>query len=313
MTTIPTLRGNIKASELGFTLMHEHIFLHSPTLYANYPQLFDRNAEVQAAVAFCEDARRAGVDTIVDLTTVDLGRDIRLMAEVAKQTGLNILAATGIHLNVPNYFQRKTPDRVVELYVQDLTDGIADSGIRAATIKIATEEYGPKDELQLRAAALAHRATGAPIMTHSNPLVGSGRDQQRVFTAEGVDLSRVVVGHSGDSTDLDYLSNLMEHGSTIGMDRFGADIAATTEERIDTIAKLCQRGYADRMVLSHDTSPHMHGVPRSILNEAMPEANFLTVSKIVLPALRERGIDERQIDAMTVSNPRRLFEEQRPY
>ena len=313
MATIPTLRGEVETSALGFTLMHEHLFLHSPTLYANYPQLFDRAAEVEAAAAFCEEARAAGVDTIVDLTTVDLGRDVRLMADVAARTELQVVAATGVHLNPPNYFRRKTPDRVVELYLQDLNEGIAGSGIRAGAIKIATEEYGPDDELQLRAAALAHRATGVPIMTHSNPLAGSGADQQRVFAAEGVDLARVVIGHSGDSTDLDYLSGLMERGSTIGMDRFGADIAATTEERIATIATLCERGYADRMVLSHDTSPHLQGVPRAILNRAMPESNFLTVSKIVLPALRERGVDEQQIEAMTAGNPRRIFEAQGAY
>lgn len=313
MATVQTMRGELETSALGFTLMHEHLFLQSPALYDNYPQLFDREAEVAAAAAFCEEARAAGVDTIVDVTTVDLGRDIRLMAEVAERTELQVIAATGVHLRVPNYFRRRTPDRVVELYLHDINVGIAGTSIRAGALKIATEEYEPDDELQLRAIALAHRASGVPIMTHSNPFAGSGNDQQRVFAAEGVDLARVVIGHSGDSTDLDYLSGLMERGSTIGMDRFGSGLNATTEERIDTIAKLCARGYADRMVLSHDTSPHMQGVPREILDHALPEANFLTIPNVVVPGLRRLGVPEDQIEAMTTGNPRRIFEAQGAY
>jgi phosphotriesterase-related protein len=150
-------------------------------------------------------------------------------------------------------------------------------------------------------------------MTHSNPFAGSGNDQQRVFAAEGVDLSRVVIGHSGDTTDLDYLSGLMERGSTIGMDRFGSGLNASTGERTETIAKLCARGYADRMVLSHDTSPHMQGVPREILDRALPEANFLTIPNIVVPGLRRLGVPEDQIAAMTTGNPRRIFEAQGAY
>ncbi len=313
MATIPTLRGELEPSALGFTLMHEHLFLQTPALYDNYPQLFDRTAEVTAAAEFCEEARAAGVATIVDVTTVDLGRDIRLMAAVAERTELQVIAATGVHLRVPNYFRRRTPDPVVELYLHDINVGIAGTSIRAGALKIATEEYEPDDELQLRAIALAHRASGVPIMTHSNPFAGSGNDQQRVFAAEGVDLARVVVGHSGDSTDFHYLSGLMERGSTIGMDRFGSGLNATTEERIDTIAKLCARGYADRMVLSHDTSPHMQGVPREILDRALPEANFLTIPKIVVPGLRNRGVPDEQIEAMTTGNPRRIFEAQGAY
>ncbi len=313
MTLIPTVRGDLDTADLGFTLMHEHVFLLSHDLYASYPQLFDRDAEIERAAALLDEAYEHGVRTIVDLTTVDLGRDIGLVAAAAERTRMQIVVATGVHLNPPGYFQRRNPDPIVELYLGDLNEGIAGTGIRAGAIKIATEECTPENEFQLRVAAMAHRATGTPLMTHSNPTIGSGADQQRVFAEEGVDLERVVIGHSGDTTDVDYLSGLMDRGSTIGMDRFGAPIGASTAERIETIAELCRRGYAGRMVLSHDTSCHFNGVLPEVLAQRMPEWHFLLIPDRVLPELERLGVTEEQVRAMMVDNPRRLFEAQEPY
>ena len=313
MTLIPTARGDLDTADLGFTLMHEHIFLLSHDLYASYPQLFDREAEIERAAAVLDEAYEHGVRTIVDLTTVDLGRDIGLVAAVAERTKMQIVVATGVHLNPPTYFQRRNPDPVLELYLGDLNDGIAGTGIRAGAIKIATEECTPENEFQLRIAAAAHRATGTPLMTHSNPTIGSGADQQRVFAEEGVDLERVVIGHSGDTTDVDYLSGLMDRGSTIGMDRFGAPIGASTQERIETIADLCRRGYADRMVLSHDTATHFNSILPEVLAERIPEWHFLLIPDRVLPELERLGVTEEQVRTMMVDNPRRLFEAQDPY
>ena len=313
MATVPTLRGELETSALGFTLMHEHLFLQTPALYDNYPQLFDREAEVASAAAKLDEAYDAGVRTIVDLTTVDLGRDIGLVAEVAARTRMQIVVATGVHLDPPGYFLRRNPDPVLDLYLGDLNDGIAATGIRAGVIKIATEECTPENEFQLRIAARAHRATGTPLMTHSNPIIGSGADQQRIFAEEGIDLERVVIGHSGDSTDIEYLSGLMERGSTIGMDRFGLSMRANTEERIATIVELCRRGFASQMVLSHDAACHFVGVPLEAIARNSPEWHFLTIPNRVLPELEQLGVTEEQIRAMVVDNPRRIFEAQGAY
>ena len=313
MTTIPTAGGDLQTADPGFTLMHEHVFLLSHDLYASYPQLFDRDAEVAQAAAKLDEAYDAGVRTIVDLTTVDLGRDIGLVAEVAARTRMQIVVATGVHLNPPGYFLRRNPERILELYLHDLNEGIAGTNIRAGAIKIATEECTPENEFQLRIAARAHRATGTPLMTHSNPIIGSGADQQRVFTEEGVDLERVVIGHSGDTTDVEYLSGLMDRGSTIGMDRFGLSMRANVEERIATIAELCRRGFASQMVLSHDAACHFLGVPLETIARNSPEWHFRTIPNRVLPELEQLGVTEEQISAMVVGNPRRIFEAQGAY
>ena len=126
--------------------------------------------------------------------------------------------------------------------------------ILAAIIKLASDDtllVGPYESI-FRAGARAHRRTGVPISTHTDTSQQSGLDQQRVFTEEGVDLTRTIIGHSGDATDLDYLRRLLDRGSYLGMDRFGFETAqgrqlATAQQRVDVIAALCRDGYADRL------------------------------------------------------------------
>src|SRR5439155_20126419 len=142
------------------------------------------------------------------------------------------------------------------LFLRDTTRGIGTSGVKAAIIKCATDTEGvtPVIENILRASARAQKATGVPISTHTWAAGRVGETQQAIFAQEGVDLSRVIIGHSGDSDDLKYLRGLMERGSTIGMDRFGLENYLPTEKRVEVLAPLCAEGYAGKMVLSHDAN-----------------------------------------------------------
>ena len=198
---------------------------------------------------------------------------------------------------------------MVRHFVRDITDGIADTGVKAGVIKCATDVKGPTPGVErvLRACARAHRETGVAITTHTDAGTYRGRDQQRIFAEEGVDPSRVVIGHCGDSTDTDYLRELMDNGSTIGMDRFGLDLLLPFEERVATVAALCDQGYADRMVLAHDAACFIDWFDEGLQPVMAPNWHFTHISDDVLPALRERGVTDDQIDQMLVGNSRRLL------
>ena len=208
-----------------------------PEINSNHPEVWGDEAKREAdAIDRLNELKSRGVDSIVDLTVIGLGRYIPRIARIAAATDVNIVVATGIYTynDVPMYFHFRGPGHaartarrlMTDMFVRDITEGIAGTGVKAAILKCATDEPGvtPGVERVLRAVAQAHRQTGVPISTHTHAATRRGLEQQRIFAEEGVDLSRVVIGHSGDTTDLDYLEELIAQGSYIGMDRFGVDV-----------------------------------------------------------------------------------------
>jgi phosphotriesterase-related protein len=318
MTQVQTMRGPVDASRLGRVLMHEHVFILSTEIQQNYPEDWgDETQRQDDAVNRLNELKRAGIDTILDPTALGLGRYIPRIKQVADRIDLNIIVATGLYTFdvLPHYFGMREEDVMTGMFVRDIVDGIADTGVRAGVIKCATDEPGvtPAVEQVLRCCARAHRQTGVPITTHTHAATRRGLEQQRIFKEEGVDLSRVVIGHCGDTEDIGYLEELIANGSYIGMDRFGIDMLLSTEARVNTVAELCKRGYADRMVLSHDAACYLDWIPGELPPPTMRHWNYLHISKDVLPMLREKGVTEAQIETMLVDNPRRYFEQQGAY
>jgi phosphotriesterase-related protein len=311
MPTVQSVAGPLDTGELGFTLMHEHVVSRTHGLEENFG-LWDRAAELANAISEAEAAMARGVRTIVDQTPADW-RDVPFVQDVVRATGLQVIVATGVYYDVPYYFRSRSADHAAGLFVRDLERGIADTGVRAAFIKCATHmAVNEHTEKMLRAAAMAHRATGAPISTHSECEVQGGLAQQAIFREEGVDLSRVLIGHCGDSDDLDYLRRVLDAGSFIGMDRFGLDRRLPTDRRVATIGKLCEFGYAGQLTLSHDHSAYFW-VDRTGALRDNPDWHWNFVPDAVVPALRRAGVAEEHVRAMTVDNPRRFFEEQGAY
>ncbi|MGO9343440.1 MAG: phosphotriesterase [Acidimicrobiales bacterium] len=319
MGQVQTVLGPVEANRLGVTLMHEHVFVLSPEIQQNWPTGWDEEQAVASAVVRLNELAAAGVSTIVDLTVVGLGRNIRLVKRVAEQVDLNIVVATGLYTydSLPHYFDYRSAafrpdsiDALEEFFLLDIEDGIAGSGVRPGILKCATDKPGvtPGVERVLRAVAKVHRRTGIPISTHTDAATHRGLEQQQIFEQEGVDLSRVVIGHSGDTTDLEYLEALVQAGSTLGMDRFGVNMYCPTEQRIETVVRLCDMGWANQIVLSHDAACHIDWFDEALLRRAAPDWQFLHVSNEVIPKLRELGVTDAQVDAMMVETPRRLLD-----
>jgi phosphotriesterase-related protein len=307
--TVETALGPVATTGLGPTLMHEHIVTRSPGVHENWPHLFDRDAVLSIADRKMADLYRRGIRTIVDLTTVDLGRDIDLILAVARRSRVQVIVATGVWWMPQRYFGSHGIDEVAELFIRDITVGIGKSGIKAAIIKCATDTAGvtPVIENILRASARAQKATGVPISTHTWAAGRSGEAQQAIFAQEGVDLRRVIIGHSGDSEDLGYLRGLMERGSTIGMDRFGLDHFLPTAKRVEVLARLCAEGHAGKMVLSHDANCWTDMLSEDDKRRTRPLWHYNHISDDILPALRAAGVTEDQIQQMLVRNPQAIL------
>jgi phosphotriesterase-related protein len=323
LAEVQTALGPTDTAELGNVLMHEHLVMLNPEIQANYPgqvKIWDEEANVADAILTLNELKAGGIDTLVDLTVVPMGRNVERVRRIAEGTPLTVIVATGLYTfgdlppTLAHLGNGREPDPLIELFVRDISRGIANTGVRSAILKCATDEAGitPGTERVLRACAKAHRRTGVPITTHTNAATHGGLDQQEIFADEGVDLSRVIIGHCGDTTDIEYLELLIANGSYIGMDRFGLDFVLSFEDRVATVATMCERGHADRMVLSHDKSYFNDWASDEVL-ATLPNRHYLHITNDVLPALEERGVTPDQIKEMLVDNPRRIFETQGTY
>ena len=328
MPTVETVKGPVEVDDLGPTLMHEHVFVLSTEHVQNYGHgsWWDEEARLADAVAKLSALDAKGIKTIVDPTVWGIGRYIPRIQRIAEQVEVNIIVATGLYAyeELPHQYAYRGPDLLIDIpepmvtdFSRDITEGIGGTGVKAAFLKFALEtpEPSPGIERIARAIARTHVETGAPITVHTSGPAQSGRLALDLFGKEGVDLAKVVIGHAGDSNDLDYLMELADSGATLGMDRFGLDVFNPTADRIRTVAALATRGYADRMVLAHDASCFIdyfgaaHDAARAA---AAPDWHYEFISDDVLPALHEAGVTEAQIQQMLVDNPRRYFTGSRP-
>ncbi|MEV6013131.1 phosphotriesterase-related protein [Streptomyces sp. NPDC051976] len=320
MSAIPTVTGTLDSTELGRTLVHEHVFISGEEYRLNYPGGWDEEARVAAAVDELNELHATGIDTIMDPTVLGLGRYIPRMQRVAAQTPLNIVVATGVYTmnDLPLQFQYRGPGCLVDkpepmtsLFISDIVDGIADTGVRAAFLKCAIDEPGLTEgvERAMRAVGQASIETGAPITVHTSAIDRTGLIAQRVLRSEGVDLSKVIIGHSGDTADLDYLCALADAGSYLGMDRFGVDTLLPLARRVSVIVELVRRGYLDRIVIAHDYQCWIDFYTNAEKRETLgSDWSFRYISEQVLPAFLKAGLTEDHIDAMLVRNPRRHLE-----
>ena len=311
---INTVTGPVSSEDLGFTLMHEHVMVSASGMYRSYPDLLGPNRE-ERAVARLKEAKAAGIDTFVDATTFDLGRDPELLRTVSQRSGVQIVNVTGWWLDVPRFIRNVSPNQMAREFVRDITEGFRGTDIKAGVLKCAADFAGVTPELEImnRAVARAHLETGVPVMVHSYPTGQVARRQIAIFKEEGVDLERVKIDHSNDTTDTEYLKWILDQGCFLGLDRYPGYLVSP-HMRTVTMKSLIDDGYADRLCPAHDC------ICLHILNEradgTMPEEHalalrnpdgYLYMHRHVIPELKTMGVGDDVIETLFVRNPQRFF------
>jgi phosphotriesterase-related protein len=310
MSKINSVLGLIDTKQLGFTLMHEHLIVAFQGVQKDYPELLVGDA-FDRIINGLKRAKEGGVDTIVDMTTNDLGRDINLMAEASRRTGVNIIACSGWWLDVPRFLSEVTSDQMAKAFIREVEVGISGTSIKAGVFKSASDVGGitSLQEISLRGVARAHNKTGVPIAIHSHPTSQLARQQLEILKQEGVDLRRVKVDHCNDTTDVEYLLWILQQGCFIGLDRTPGYLVSPMAST-KTLKALIDAGYASRLCLSHDCNL-AYIQPEGTTPEQLEAHNphrFLYLKKVVFPWLQEMGLLEAQINSLCIDGPRNFFE-----
>lgn len=323
MEWIQTVTGRVRPSELGRTLVHEHLLIGYPgwQMDALAPK-YRRDEAMARGVDRLVELRELGVETFLDPCPMDLGRDVEFMAEVSVRSGMRILCTTGAYKQnegLTYTFGALPVEEIAAIYVKELTEGIGDTGIRAGLVKVATGAPGITDyERKLMVAAgRAAREVGCPVLTHTDHATGGGA-QLDALAGEGVEAHRVLVGHSDGRDDHEYHRTLADRGAYLGFDRFGIEALISDERRMESVLALVRAGYAPSLCLSHDSTcaawlgrPIFGGklvMTAEALAAAMPNWNALHLFQRIFPELKARGLTDADLDTFLVENPRRWFE-----
>jgi len=282
----------------------------------------DRSAIVESAVALMAQLKAFGVRTYVDATPLDGGRQPELYKEIAEKSDMNIVCSTGYYYEgqgASAYFKFRSTlgdieAELFELFMKEIEDGIRDTGIRPGVLKVGSSQ-GQITEYEaavFRAAARAQRASGLPIITHTQG--GSmGPDQVDLLVSAGADPARIQIGHMSDNLELDYQEAVLAKGVFVAWDRMGLQGLAgcpMDAQRYPVLVELINRGHADQLILSHDHINHWLGRPLNIPAEALPliaDWHPTHLFRNVIPALTAGGADEAHFKTILQDNPRRLF------
>jgi phosphotriesterase-related protein len=316
---VATVLGDVAAEDLGPTLMHEHILNVSPGIWRSWPELLGgREAFADEAVRTLRDLREeTGIQTIVDLSTADIGRDVGLLREVSERSAVNLVACTGHHRHFTLTTGSRTGDEFGTWFTRELTAGIEGTDSRAGLIKVASDRAGIREPEQrvLEGAAIAHRRTGAVISTHSFAPGRVGLAQLDALSALGVDPAMVCIGHCDDMDEYGYVTELGRRGCWLGLDRYPGGPSGAKfkegrwEDRVDLIVRLIDDGFGGQILLSHDYSLGLTVYPKAAVDDyhaTFPDGwSFL--HRRVLPELLRRGVPEKTVAALLTDNPRRFL------
>ena len=338
MAVIRTVLGDIAPQDAGITLTHEHI------RYAYQGCEFDHNNVWDLDQVADEVGRSVhgmvkeyGVKTMVDLTPPDIGRHPELLAEISRRGGANIIAATGFYadrMGIGFYWRRKPIDYIADMMVRDITEGmvhdnkltpycagvikVASGGMAETPVEANGKRVTPIEERVMRAAARAHKRTGAPIGTHTQPLdyrvTNPGIEMLDLLEEEGADPGKVMLGHVFIKPQFEQLKALCKRGAILQVDHVGIpwmhDSAEQLDEELAThICRLADLGFLGQLVFSYDRF-FSHG--RGPITEEEPDQDNTRVALGYLfdsfaPRLAKKGFGKTELNKVLVENPRRIL------
>lgn len=251
---IVTVTGPVTPDSVDYIDAHEHLVAHAPedVVAGDADLALDQPEHVQFDLNVLQQQRRA---LVVEMTTIDYGRDTAALRSLSQRTKVRVVSATGF--NVGRYCrpfcEGKDPDEIAAVTIADITTGADHTDVRCGVVKFGTSQdrIDPWEEIAARAAARTHRATGCPILTHTQ--AGTMAKQQLELLAdEGVHPSAVALGHMDRNPNLALHQRLAATGAFLSYDQIPKPKYATEGPAIGLILELAKTGLHRQIVVGGD-------------------------------------------------------------
>lgn len=298
---IQTVTGRIKPSDLGVTMCHEHFIVDLTTVRKDGVSKIETVEEVVPEIKLMMNL---GVQAAVEVTTIDLKRDIKKMKQISDETGLKIVAATGFYLDPfhPDWLRNASSEQIADIFVKELTEGIDETGICAgiiAEIASSPEAFTNSEMNVLNAAGIAAVKTGSAVSTHT----GRKTAQETIDTLihAGVKPDKIIIGHQDLIDDSDYHLALLKQGVNIAFDTCGKSAYMSDDVRAANAVKIIRSGYGDHLMLSNDISRRSYFVSNG-------GTGYTAAMNIVVPKILEKGASQEEVHKLLVENPARILD-----
>jgi 5-phospho-D-xylono-1,4-lactonase len=298
---VRTVLGDIAPEALGVTYAHEHLIIDSPLVEANWPHIHLPSAETAVEEArFCA---AAGVGSMLDAMPTGSGRNLEKLVEVSEQSGVNVIATTGMH--TARYYQgvawvADSPEDLALRFIPEVLEGV--DGVRAGVMKVAMageRASGPEESLFL-AAGLVHIATDVPILTHCEEGRGA-LEQIQLLVGAGVEPDRILLSHTDKVNDRGYHREIMDSGASVAYDQALRQHLTDSSDTASLIVDMWESGFGYQMLLGTD------GARRTLWSSLGGEPGLSWLVTDFPRKLRDHGLGDSEIETMFTTNPSRIL------
>jgi phosphotriesterase-related protein len=314
MAQIYTVDGPLAPERLGTTLMHEHVMVDFGGAEITGPHRWNRDEVVNVMLPTLQEIARQGVGTLVECTPAYLGRDTELLRRLSALTGLHIITNTGLYKEpyLPRWAFGLEPAELAERWIAEFVEGIEGTDVQPGLIKIAVNpgELLPIQRTIVRAAAIAHRATGLAVMAHTGDARATNESLD-LIAVEGMPAERYVVAHADQigarvapagpewAEVLDTHQALLDRGVCLEYDAIGW---GPVDRQVALLTAMLERGYENQLLLSQDAGWYHVGEPGGGKVQSMTG-----LLDDFMPALRAAGVDTETMAQLLVRNPARVL------
>lgn len=298
---IRTVLGDINKNEFGKTMCHEHFIINLDKVRHDGISMIETVDEVLPEIKMMMDL---GVEAAIEVTTIDLERDVLKLKEICEKTGLKMVCSTGYYLSQfhPEWLDHASVEEIAEVYIKDLTEGIDGTDIKAgiiAEIASSPKEFVGHEKKILQAAGLAASKVGCAVSTHTGRFTAI--ETIETLLSYGMNPDKIILGHQDLIDDSEYHLSLLKYGINIAFDTCGKVNYMKDEIRAENMMKIIRAGYGDHIMVSDDVSRRTYFV-------AHGGVGYLAAYKTVLPLLKEYGATEEDIYKITTANPARILD-----
>lgn len=315
-TSVHTVSGHIACEDIGNILTHEHILCFSAAMKMQFGhKWFDEKVIEKLAIEQLKEVKREyGINTIIDGTPVNLGRDIELLKRISDKSEVNIIVSSGLYHTEDLFVKGKSVELLADYFIYECENGILDSMVKPQILKCATGVEGVTrlNKKILDIMSLVQKKTNLPLYVHAEHSIESGIVQLGVFEENEVDLKRVIIGHCSDSKNLDYLLSLAKSGCYLGFDRI---YPSCYKEQAKIIKSIIDCGLTDHILLSHDNvvfSESLNMTWNEFLNQQKERENGYTlVHGKLIPELKALGVNNEEIRKISIENPMNMLFDRR--